>query len=697
MHAKLILSAIALLMASEMFADQLTPEEALARMNTTKSQSKGFATDKSSLQLTYTSTFKGNNTYYVFNKGNEDGYLILSADDCMPAVLGVVEGNSFDYDKLPDNMKWWLSQYDVTISNYSAKGKKYVSSATAKKDIEPLLGNIKWDQGAPYNLLCPEIEGYKGYNVPTGCVATAMAQVMGMYKWPKRGYGKNEYQMPDTGYDEDGNPVYREITMARDFSKSRYEWGKIQSSYSLSGYEPEDEQLAIAQLMYDCGVAANMRYDPDGSGTSLNDAVCAFVKNFSYDKNIRLENRKNFDDDLWEDMLYDNLSKGMPLVCSGQSNDFTLHAYVCDGYQSDGNLFHFNWGWGGNSNGYFFISRDDRGWDDECLYNRGQAAIFNIKPSETPYVEGSEGEFPLIVYKSGDIYAKDKKTGEYTKTDVITRDKDISANGGNFDLIYSGYIPHEYSIAYKFKNESNEYIIPFMFQDDIMLPYRDVEVCMGGFTYEDILKNGKYTVSYVYKDITAGNTEWKDAIYNPGVTKPVIEVKGLEPCCCLVGEPEVLYNGKPVTEIDVHRIPNVNELIVRLKLKVLAPQKDNKLTMNLNNYGLQPYSKSFNLGNAAVNSVVTVEEKFSLKDIPAETLFTLDFFQENKDECMYVPYSRNYPMWLSFVDDNSTGIETIPQAEEKAASETIYDIYGRKVSTTNRGGLYIINGKKVMK
>ena len=70
MYAKLTLSAIALLMASEMFADQLTPEEALARMNTTKSQSKGFATDQSSLQLTYTSTFKGNNTYYVFNKGN---------------------------------------------------------------------------------------------------------------------------------------------------------------------------------------------------------------------------------------------------------------------------------------------------------------------------------------------------------------------------------------------------------------------------------------------------------------------------------------------------------------------------------------------------------------------------------------------------------------------------------------------------
>ena len=364
---------------------------------------------------------------------------------------------------------------------------------------------------------------------------------------------------------------------------------------------------------------------------------------------------------------------------------------------ADGNLFHFNWGWGGNSNGYFFISRDNRGWDDECLYNRGQQAIFNIKPSETPYVEGSEGEFPLIVYKSGDIYANDKKTGEYTKTDVITRDKDISANGGNFDLIYSGYIPHEYSIAYKFKNESNEYIIPFMFQDDIMLPYRDVEVCMGGFTYEDILKNGKYTVSFVYKDITAGNTEWKDAIYNPGVTKPVIEVKGLEPCCCLVGEPEVLYNGKPVTDDELHRVPNVNEITVKFKLKVLAPLKDNKITLTLGKYGDPHESKSLKLTNTAVGAVKTFEEKFSIKDFEKKCTIYLDFLQENKNECINLPYSRTKRIQLYIIDDNPTGIETIPLAEEKAASETIYDIYGRKVSTMNRGGLYIINGKKVMK
>ena len=692
MHAKLILSAIALLMASEMFADQLTPEEALARMNTTKSQSKGFATDKSSLQLTYTSTFKGNNTYYVFNKGNEEGYLILSADDCMPAVLGLVEGNSFDYDKLPDNMKWWLSQYDVSISSYSAKGRKYASSSTAKKakkDIEPLLGDIQWNQWAPYNMLCPVMGKMEA---PTGCVATAMAQVMGMWQWPKRGYGKNEYQMFAPSYDEEGNYVHGELTMARDFTQSKYKWEKILPQYD--GYESEEENLAIAQLMYDCGISINMEYKSSGSASDLPEVVNALVKNFSYDKNIRIEYRKFYDDDVWENMLYENLSKGMPLVFSGQDGKtfFEGHAFVCDGYMVDGNLFHFNWGWGGNADGYFFLSGngngdDDEGLDEECLYNKAQNAIFNIKPSKTPYVEGSEGEFPLLVYKSCKFYVDDKTT------DVIPRSIKSNAYGWDFDLVYSGYVAHEYSIGYKFKNESNEYIMPFRYQEGELLPFADVYMNFG-FDYENILKNGKYTVSYVYKDITAGNTEWKDAIYQPGATKPVVEVTGLEPFCSVVGKPEVLYNGKNVIDDrEIHRVPGVNEITIKFKVKALKALKNNEIIINLKG-SKHDVTKTLKLSKAAANSVQDVEAKMSIKEFKANGSFGVYLLQSKDDEYIYLPDSRKYLSWVNIYDDNSTGIETITQTEEKAASETIYDIYGRKVSTTNRGGLYIKNGKK---
>ena len=355
-------------------------------------------------------------------------------------------------------------------------------------------------------------------------------------------------------------------------------------------------------------------------------------------------------------------------------------------------------GWGGYNDGYFLLSANDEASYEECLYNGGQQAIFNIKPSDTPYVEGSEGEFPLQVYKSCDFYVYDKKTEEYKKTNVIARAKESKAYGTNFDLIYPGYVAHEYAIAYKFKNESNEYIMPFKYlftYEHETQPFTNVNVDYG-FNYEEILKNGKYTVSYVYKDITAGNTEWKDAKYQSGVTKPVIEVTGTEPCCCIAGEPEVLYNGKKVTDGEIHRVPNVNELTVKFKVKVLAPLKDNKINMTLNCFDHEPDSKSLNLSNTAVNAVKTFEEKFSIKDFKADDCIFFYFYQEYKDGCMFLPYSRTYPLEFWIYDDNSTGIENIPLAEEKASSETIYDIYGRKVSTMNRAGLYIKNGKKFL-
>jgi hypothetical protein len=481
--------------------------------------------------------------------------------------------------------------------------------------------------------------------------------------------------------------------MARDFTQSKYKWEMIRPDYY--GDESEEENLAIAQLMYDCGVASNMLYAPNGSATELPYAVNALVRNFSYDKDIRLEHRKFYDDDVWENMVYDNLSKGMPLVCSGQKF-FEAHSYVCDGYLADGNLFHFNWGWGGVSDGYFLLSANDESWYEECLYNGGQQAIFNMKPADTPYVEGSEGEFPLLVYKSCAFYAKDKNLNESKTTDVITRDIDAQVYGANFDLIYPGYVAHEYAIGYKFKNESNEYIIPLPYLYEYQVetqPFTNVSYDYG-FNYEEILKNGKYTVSFVYKDITAGNTEWKDAKYQPGVTKSEIEVAGTEPCCCVVGEPEVLYNGKPVTDDELHRVPNVNEITVKFKLKVLAPLKDNKITLTLGKYEDPHESKSLKLTNTAVGAVKTFEEKFSVKDFEKKCTIYLDFLQENKNECINLPYSRTKRIQLYIIDDNSTGIETITQTEEKAASETIYDIYGRKVCTTNRGGLYIKNGKK---
>ena len=325
MFEKLAFGAIALFMACKVFAVQLSPQEALARMNNTQSLSKGFVSDKTPMQLAYTSSFNGNNTYYVFNKDNNEGYVILSADDCMPAVLGVIDN-----------------------------------------------GRIAYGQEEPYNDLCPE---YNGRKAVTGCVATAMAQIMRMHKWPERGTGMNEYEcwLND-----------KTITLKTDFTQSIYQWDKMPETYT--GVESSEEKQAVARLLYDCGVAVNMGYGLYRSSAFESKAFQAFIKHFNYDRNAILINRHYYYEDAeWEDLIYENLNNGLPIFYVGLGKEAygEHHAFVCDGYQAKDNLFHFNWGWDGRDNGYFLMATNAND-AKSSLYPHEQVAILNLKPASEP-------------------------------------------------------------------------------------------------------------------------------------------------------------------------------------------------------------------------------------------------------------------------------------------------------------------------
>ena len=156
----------------------------------------------------------------------------------------------------------------------------------------------------------------------------------------------------------------------------------------------------------------------------------------------------------------------------------------------------------------------------------------------------------------------------------------------------------------------------------------------------------------------------------------------------------MLYNGKNVTDdTDIYRVPGEDEITIKFKVKALKTLKNNEIIINLKGYE-QSVTKTLKLSNTAANAVQDVEAKISLKEFKSKDYFYIYILQKKDDEYINLPYSRECQLWFNIHDDNSTGIETITQTEEKAASETIYDIYGRKVSTTNRGGLYIKNGKK---
>jgi len=324
--------------------------------------SKAPANVASDLTLSYTSlntktSNKGSGAcYYVFNRGNENGYVIVSGDDRAKTILGYSDEGHFDFSALPANMKDWLASYDneirnfpdtilrsVTFSEPTVSKIKAEVTASFLTSISPLLGNIKWDQGAPYNELCPVVDSITGGKAVTGCVATGMAQVMRYHKWPVHGMGSNSYITTTL-----------KIPLSLDFSKTTFDWDNMTETYRDSSTVAQNN--AVATLMYNCGVAVSMNYNTT-SGAYTEAMAIALKTNFGYDANLQHYSRDYFDRAEWVNLLKTELNASRPVLYRGYTND-AGHLFVCDGYDSN-DLFHFNWGWGGSSNGYFQISALD--------------------------------------------------------------------------------------------------------------------------------------------------------------------------------------------------------------------------------------------------------------------------------------------------------------------------------------------------
>ena len=193
--------------------------------------------------------------YYAFNIGDNDGFVIVSGDDSLTELVGYSDSGSFDPDNMPDNMRSWLQAYSGYVASVQAgdsKAKRQQLGNVTTIVVRPFV-TTEWNQGEPYDRLTPLLDN--GAHCATGCVATAMAQVMKYYEWPERGEGSNSYE-----YDPYG-------TLSMDFSQSVYDWENMLDIYS-SYYEegnivPEynDGQAgAVAKLMYDCGISVNMMY-----------------------------------------------------------------------------------------------------------------------------------------------------------------------------------------------------------------------------------------------------------------------------------------------------------------------------------------------------------------------------------------------------------------------------------------------------
>lgn len=212
--------------------------------------------------------------------------------------------------------------------------------------FEPLLGNIAWNQDSPYNDLCPLYE--MSSHCPTGCVATAMAQVMSYHRWPLKGTGSHSYQPAILS----GN------TLTADFGNTTYQWDAMLPNYKQAtvpadGYTMEQCRQAVAQLMLHCGVAVDMYYYSQ-SGAMDYDVPPALINYFGYDRSMAYRKREHYSTADWLQIIHDEFAAGRPVLAYGRATSGG-HAYVFDGMDDQG-FIHVNWGWGGMSNGYFRTS-----------------------------------------------------------------------------------------------------------------------------------------------------------------------------------------------------------------------------------------------------------------------------------------------------------------------------------------------------
>jgi hypothetical protein len=373
--------------------------------------------------------------FYVF--GNEQCFVIIASDNAVHPVLGYSIENGFGMDRMPIHIYEWLKAYDeeiaiVTENRLGADNEIQTEwdnllnglglVPKSRSSVDPLL-KTKWNQDAPFNDLCPTDSTAPNGHCYSGCVATVMAQIMNYWENPVRGTGTHSY-VPQT------HPEYG--AQSANFGSTTYDWDNMKNYYAR-GYT-DVEALAVATLVYHCGVSVNINYGPSSTGGRLQNAVYALSHYFNYSSSIVYKSKSNEDeiyysDSLWTEMLKQELDLERPVPYRGIREEGNVgHSFVCDGYDEN-DYFHFNWGWSGRCDGYFIIGalnpqRNHMESQNNRAYNRNNAAIFNCYP-KTPNINPPSSINSVVNGRNVTITWSNVNDAAYYK---LYRDSDLIAN-----------------------------------------------------------------------------------------------------------------------------------------------------------------------------------------------------------------------------------------------------------------------------
>lgn len=316
--------------------------------------------DLSQMKLVGQQEYNGITTFYIFSSPSM--FVIASGDDATPGLLAYSFDRAFTSEVSPA-MKWWLDQYSLYIGTAEISVKSV--SDENRSPIAPIISS-EWDQCNPYNNLIPTHNGNTPY---TGCVATAMAQIMRYHEWPATGEGMIQWTC---------NRDYTAHDHSYDFETQSFDWENMVDSYDEHATQAQEN--AVARLMYACGAAAEMQYGYSASGSFLYVGATGLAEHLKYDPGMEYLESKWFGSlDEWDKICYTELSQGRPILYGGENDErHTRHAFVLDGYSEEG-LYHINWGFGGENNGFFKLTDFSYPGGN---YRLNHAMVRGIKPLE---------------------------------------------------------------------------------------------------------------------------------------------------------------------------------------------------------------------------------------------------------------------------------------------------------------------------
>lgn len=437
MNKNLTLLTIAALMAGSGFAATITPEQALNRAISTV-EGRRIASAITQPVLAYTALdASGSPAVYVFNNANNGGTLILSADDVALPVLGYTDEGSFDAHNIPPVVNYWFGEYARQISRAKSAGLSPDAGKNAKhgypaewKAIHPLMVT-QWNQESPYNRLCPTINGKRP---PTGCVATAMAQVMYYWKYPEIGEG--------TGTATAGSK------QTMDLGERAFEWDKMLPRYT-SGHYTDEQADAVAYLMKACGYGATMVYGIGGSGAPGPQAGISMIQNFRYDPGMKRALRCTFRDSDWAALIYEQLLNVGPVIYDGESPEGG-HCFVVDGYDGNG-YFHLNWGWGGSSNGFYLLTA----LNPTSQGSGGSFGGFNSNQGIMYDIKKGNGQSNLNVQTEGQLTLFGNLNATVNNSSQITLElTDWNADSAGYANLSMGNVTMSFAVAFQSVDEA---------------------------------------------------------------------------------------------------------------------------------------------------------------------------------------------------------------------------------------------------